>query len=126
MMSRWTIPMDRLAQRYGKRLEDVVRQTTLQLFQAIDERSPVDTGRFRGNWQVSYGSPLSSPIERLAPGGAGEPSKALSLPVGGTVYMSNALPYAQRLEYGWSKQAPLGMVRRTVAEFNEYVKRALR
>ena len=118
--------MDQLAARQKRRLADVVRTTTLELFQAIDERSPVDTGRFRGNWQVSYGAPLLSPIARLAPGGSDEPGKALTLPVGGTVYMSNALPYAQRLEYGWSKQAPLGMVRRTVAEFDQYVKRALR
>lgn len=124
-MARWTVPLDRLARRYERRIEDVVRQVTLQLFQSIDERSPVDTGRFRGNWQVSYGAPILAPIERLATAGSGEPSRALSMPVGGTVYMSNSLPYAQRLEYGWSAQAPAGMVRITATEFRQYVRRAL-
>lgn len=32
--------------------------------------------------------------------------------------LTNNLPYAERLEYGWSNQAPQGMVRVNVARFN--------
>jgi hypothetical protein len=35
------------------------------------------------------------------------------------------MPYALRLEYGWSKQAPAGMVRVTVAEFQAVVNAAV-
>ena len=39
---------------------------------------------------------------------------------GGVTFMANNLPYAHRLEFeGWSRQAPEGMVRRTVARFNQ-------
>ena len=37
---------------------------------------------------------------------------------GFTFYMTNNLPYGERLEYGWSSKAPSGMVRITLAEYD--------
>lgn len=42
------------------------------------------------------------------------------------VYIFSRLPYIERLEYGWSGQAPAGMVRITVVEWQDYVNRAVR
>jgi hypothetical protein len=40
--------------------------------------------------------------------------------------MINALPYGPRLEYeGWSSQAPAGMVRISVVEFQTFVDKAV-
>jgi hypothetical protein len=39
-------------------------------------------------------------------------------------YLTNNLPYAYRLEYGWSRQAPNGMVGVTVVEFQSIVNAA--
>jgi hypothetical protein len=41
------------------------------------------------------------------------------------IYLTNALPYARRLEYGWSKQAPSGMVRISAMRFAEAVRKAI-
>lgn len=125
-MSKFSIPLDRLAERYNAKLEQVVRQSTFQLFNAVQLRSPVDTGRFRGNWNVSYNAPdfVTTPSTN-ANRAAIEVQKALTLPVGGITYMSNGLPYARRLEYGYSKQAPQGMVRISVREFRDYVRKAI-
>ena len=38
----------------------------------------------------------------------------------GIHYLANNLPYANRLEYGHSRQAPQGMVRLTIQEFEQY------
>jgi hypothetical protein len=38
--------------------------------------------------------------------------------VGDLYYLTNNLPYIERLEYGWSKQAPGGMVRKNMQNFN--------
>lgn len=72
--------------------------------------SPVLSGRYRANHTVSFGSPdyrytenkdgmslAFSAIDSLTPN---------ELPV---VYIQNNLPYAERLENGWSKQAPSGI-----------------
>jgi hypothetical protein len=41
---------------------------------------------------------------------------------GALVY--NTVPYATRLEYGWSRQAPQGMARRALMEFPQMLKDA--
>ena len=41
------------------------------------------------------------------------------------IYLSNGLPYAKRLENGWSRQAPTGMVRINVARFSSAIKQAV-
>jgi hypothetical protein len=40
---------------------------------------------------------------------------------GNTIYAN--YPYAQRLEDGWSKQAPKGMVEPTIKHVQQYIKR---
>jgi nitroimidazol reductase NimA-like FMN-containing flavoprotein (pyridoxamine 5'-phosphate oxidase superfamily) len=49
-----------------------------------------------------------------------------SLTIGQTAYLVNNLPYAVPLEYGHSKQAPGGMVRITLARFQQVVDEAIR
>lgn len=84
-------------------------------------------GRFRGNWLVAVGSPLIGEIDRVDPSGNETLSAArasLQAFIAGTpIFIQNNLPYGPRLEYeSWSKQAPAGMVRITVAEFQDIVK----
>ncbi|MFS1538215.1 MAG: hypothetical protein ACL7BU_05405 [Candidatus Phlomobacter fragariae] len=42
-----------------------------------------------------------------------------------SVYFSNVVPYAYRLEIGHSKQAPNGMVRITAQEFQLFFNQAM-
>ena len=125
-MSSWSVPLDRLAQRAQAQFEDVARKATYDLFRAVVLKSPVDTGRFRSNWNVTASVPSFTYSESTNVSRAdSETLKALTLPVGGVVYLSNGLPYANRLEYGYSNQAPSGMIRTSVADFNRFVDRAL-
>jgi hypothetical protein len=95
--------------------EKQVRGTLFGLSSRIIKESPVDTGRFRGNWQASIGSPVLSTTSRLDSTGAGSINDAAvtvqGLKLGQTFYLTNNLPYARRLEYGYSKQAPSGFLR---------------
>ena len=50
---------------------------------------------------------------------------ATGLKAGGTVYLTNNLPYIMALEYGHSRQAPAGMARITVAYFQKIVDKAV-
>jgi hypothetical protein len=126
-MSGWSIPLQVLADRSGQRLETVARKVSFDVFRAVALRSPVDTGRFRANWNVSYGTPdLGVTASTNQARSTQQVARSLSLPVGGVVFMANGLPYAEELEFGSSKQAPVGMVRVTVREFENYVRRAAR
>lgn len=87
-------------------------------------------GRFRGNWQFSIDSPATEELDRIDPSG-NEAITALltqvqSLTIGQTAYIVNNLPYAIPLEYGHSTQAPGGMVRVTLANFQRIVDEAIR
>ena len=106
-----------------KRRRGTGRKTVERKFPLTSGKGYVG-GRFRANWNVSYGTPNLSTTESVdKQRGLSEAERALSLPVGGVVYLSNGLPYAERLEFGHSKrQAPAGMVRITVAEFADIVK----
>lgn len=140
-MSKWSIPIDQLAERATAKMEDVARSITIQLFSDVIFKSPVGNpdlwkskppkgyvgGRFRANWNVTYGSPDTSFTESVDRNrGAIQAQLAATLPVGGITYLSNGLPYAYRLEYGsWSSQVPLGMVRTSVAAIDQHVRKAL-
>lgn len=104
------------------------RKIALEAFTRVIMRSPVDTGRFRGNWQISIDELKMEdlPLDHIDPTGANviaEVREVLETLFAGTVvYLANNLPYAQRLENGWSDQAPAGMVAITVVEFQPIVK----
>lgn len=84
---------------------DILVSTIVLETQAkLKEESPVDTGRFRANWLISENEIDDSTVE-------GEPgSYALEITADKNYYITNSVPYAQRLAEGWSQQAPAGWV----------------
>nr|DAH87064.1 MAG TPA: tail component [Caudoviricetes sp.] len=92
--------------------------------------SPVDTGRFRGNWQFSIAAPAGGTLDTVDPTGAEATARivgdSIEFRAGITAFIVNNLPYAIALEYGHSDQAPGGMVRITQARFQQIVEEAIR
>ena len=85
-------------------------------------RSPVDTGRFRGSWRVGINATDLSSLGPQKRGGnalrasEGEQKKISTAVLGDTVFISNNVPYAKKLEEGSSRQAPQGILGTTVQE----------
>lgn len=108
--------------------EEMVRGTLFALSSRIIKESPVDTGRFRGNWQASVNTPNKGKLQRKDKSGAASinevSSIVMSLDMGQTFYLTNNLPYARRLEYGYSKQAPSGMLRINVMRVQSELEKA--
>lgn len=81
-------------------------------------------GTFKGNWMVGDGyinATYDEDKKSKKPFNERDPyndAMGKSIKVNGqTIYITNSLPYSRRLEYDeWSKQAPMGMVRVTIAE----------
>jgi hypothetical protein len=88
-------------------------------------------GRFRGNWQPSMGSPLTTQLDLIDKSGALSTQRitdfisAVQNPAKQSLYIMNNLPYAQRLEDGWSTQAPEGMVGITVTRWQNIIDAAV-
>lgn len=115
--------------RAGEKAATVVRHTALALQSDMVERSPVDTGRFKSNWQAGVGQINRDTSASPDPSGSGAVMRTIQVlqgwKPGQTIWLTNSMPYAQRLEDGWSRQAPTGMVKLTVQAYAEAVKRAV-
>jgi len=88
-------------------------------------------GRFRGNWQVAFDLRPEDEISRVDANGAATKAagKALFNSYSSgvkSIWLVNNVPYAYRLETGYSTQAPLGMAGVTAAEFQTFVDQAVR
>ena len=121
----------------------VVRSITKKIDDKIVGRSPVGDakywkskpppgyagGRFRANWQLSIGSPTAGVLDLIDKDGsatiAAHGSVISTAKAGDVIYLVNNLPYARRIEEGWSRQAPVGVVALTVVEFRTIVDNAV-
>lgn len=131
------------ARRANASMDRVVRRIVLEIGLRIVEKSPVGDadywmspappgyvgGRFRANWQYEFAHAPSGTVNAVSPSGSvsiASLSKVLVGPTSGVHFIANNLPYAKRLENGWSRQAPRGMVALTLVEFQGIVRRAPR
>ena len=108
-------------------LDETGRAITLELFGSAIKDTPVDTGRARGNWQTSIGTPEDGEINRngSGPALAEVAAESAKFGMGKVIYLANNLPYIYRLEFGWSQQQPGGMVRRNAARIQSIVRKAV-
>lgn len=117
-MTTFSLDISKFIEKTNGRADIVVREVCLNLLKDIVYNTPVDTGRARANWFTSINAPSNVTIEFTGGKGAAEAlamNRAmpdLKIATGNVFYISNNLPYIERLEFeGWSKQAPRGMVR---------------
>lgn len=119
----WESDWKKIEQKIDRTLNQGIRATLFEVSTAIIKDTPADTGRARGNWQASVGRGATGDVS-VGNARSGE-AKAIAdvdqtvrVAVGDLYYLTNNLPYIERLEYGWSKQAPGGMVRKNLQNFN--------
>ncbi len=113
--------------------EVAIKKIVIDFFSDVIAKSPVDTGRFRGNWQCGINSRPTgtvNTVDKTPAGSAGGNTvaqmavKVASANGAKEYWLVNNLPYAGVLEYGrangqpGSQQAPAGMVRVSLAAFN--------
>lgn len=115
------------------------RALTLIALERIIDRTPVDTGRARGNWQTTTITPAKGVIDKqwkarrkdddARRGVNGANAKARAMKMGNAAiatlrpfsisHITNNLPYIEALENGHSKRAPQGMLAVTFAELDK-------
>ena len=110
--------------RTKKSLDDDNNAVVLALFKSIILDTPIDEGRARGNWHYSEGSPIFeiSLNSFKSESESTDQLDAISQNKSKQYVLTNNLPYINALEYGSSKQAPAGMVRKNVARINNIIR----
>lgn len=98
--------------------ETNIRKMAMETVQSLMMSSPVMDGAYRASHIVSLNNPDYGVREASsnAPKGGIDPNaqkdaaqKLLSFKLGNLIYIQNNLPYAERLENGWSQQAGQGI-----------------
>lgn len=121
----FALDVSKFVEKAKKNPEKVMRQVSIKLFSAIIKASPVDTGRFRMNWMASGGTPAAGTTDATDKSGNIAIGNATSFVLKAANWheftLTNNLPYAQRLEYGWSQQAPQGFVRVNISRFQQLI-----
>lgn len=118
----FALELKRFSEKYEEEAGEMIQGVEIKLFSAIILDTPVDTGRLRSNWMVSFDNPLFESTLDVDPTGqqtiAEMQSKVLERQSGRLTWFANNLIYAIPIEYGHSKvKAPEGMVRRNVVRF---------
>lgn len=118
MQGRWNLDVNAVMKGFRGSVMRKAEEVTQRVYDGVTARSPVFTGQFRASWNISQGVPNLSTIdfggEKGSPIGLKRQiAKATTeVPI---FYVSNGKPYGQKLENGSSNQAPLGVVRVTLA-----------
>ena len=92
--------------------DDFSKKVAREVLQQVVTRSPVDSGAFRGNHRVGVGSVDTTADKSQTENTAIQRGVATIQAGGGIgkiVYISNSLPYATKIEFGHSMQAPNGV-----------------
>jgi hypothetical protein len=142
-MSRFALQISQFVAKAKSNADAVVRKVVIDIADNVVRLSPVGDGahwaspppkgyvggRFRANWQLGINVPRSGVLPDIDPTGAASNARVLAaLPpdaAGNVFFLTNNLPYAQRLEDGYSGQAPNGMVMLTVVRWNNIVENAV-
>jgi len=136
-MGSFSLDVSKFVTKANKNVEKVVRSVSIKLFSAIIKASPVDTGRFRMNWQTSGTEERTGLVAGVDPTGVATINSATTFitnaPTARQFTLTNNLPYANVIEYGgypgdgpnttggYSKQAPQGVVRVNVMRFQSLI-----
>lgn len=109
----WSTPPSLFTGLVEEALAQRVRVIALAMLNEIVLRSPVDTGRFRGNNIVSVGAPVYTSSTNVDPTGSETIQQGVRVMTGlepyTQVFIQNNLIYAVPLEDGHSQQAPAGI-----------------
>jgi hypothetical protein len=139
----FALSLAKFAEKAKARADEVVGLTVTKIAAELNERSPVGDGtywitkppkgyvggRFRANWQLGVDFIPTGVIEATDRSGdrtQGNIIASVPADAAGKVYfLCNNLPYARRIEDGWSRQAPVGVVGLTVIKFQNFVDEAV-
>lgn len=126
----------------GRRLPSAQRAITFLVFMEVINHSPVASGAFMASWKFSEGSPDTSPIpvatmramnREGVPGALEAKIAELEGFIGGltgnknwSIFMTNTIPYARRVEYGgWPGTTAYAPIRKAMTALPKIIERAL-
>lgn len=108
----------------------ILTNATQRVASNLANLSPVNEGEYVADWDVAVGN-YPADTEQAPDLKKNKTKRRLrqgvdNLKMGDVVFFENNDPVSIRLEYGYSKQAPQGVVRLTVRQWRKFVQGAAR
>lgn len=127
---QFTRSLEGFAKLTTQAMTNALRELVVDVGACVIKFSPVLTGRFKGNWQMTIGKPSSHSLPEYDPEGDATLAKikmmAQTLNPGEVAYIVNNLTYAYNVEVtGWQVTPPYQPVQRTLAEFEALAQEAI-
>ena len=106
-MSGWRNPPRNFGLKCLKDADTLTKKITGDMLTTVVAATPIDTSAARGNWRVGIGKvDTTADLSSRGAIAVGLPKIASQGGLGKIVYISNSLKYIERLNNGWSMQAP--------------------
>ena len=119
--------LERRADKYNKEASELAVKVAITIVIDLAYQTPVDSSQALSNWQASLDNPENVPVFPYFPGFFGSTQRASAEATiaaakqilkgkrpGQVIFLSNVLPYIDRLNDGYSGQTPAGFTERAV------------
>lgn len=119
--------LEELAKGFDKSSGKTTEKIALTILGQLVYSTPVDSSKALSNWQLNVGSPIKFKIDAYFPGEFGSSQKQSAQAAleaakkalqgrksGEPIYITNNLPYINRLNDGHSKQTTPGFIERAI------------
>lgn len=124
-MGDFSLAFQNIATKYIKKTENVIKKTVFDLTSNIISDTPVDTGRLRANWLVSFNTPIDTELDLEDKSGRITKSKAKASIESNKVplvyWIQNNLPYADVIEFGLYPKNPKTGTRYEIRDKDKFV-----
>ena len=128
-MATFALDLERFQTKVTTNASAIIKKIVLEMFSRVIKRTPVDTGAAQNSWEIGVNA-IPGGHEVILGGEFGQVSQGqlarglegfTSFSIGDTAYIVSGIEYIGFLEEGRSDQAPAGMVKITVREFQTIV-----
>jgi len=129
--------MERRASKYKTEASELAVKVAITIIIDLAYQTPVDSSQALSNWQVGLDNPVNVPVFPYSPGFFGSTQRASAEATiaaakqilkgkkpGQVIFVSNVLPYINRLNDGYSGQTPAGFVERAALLGKKQVRQA--
>lgn len=109
--------------------ESVIEKIFIKASNHIIDKTPVLSGLARSNWFTKidgYSTKKTDDTRAKLKRKKEAREIAKRFKLGSYITLTNNLPYIERLENGWSKQAPVGMVKVAYSLLNRWIETEVR
>jgi hypothetical protein len=120
IISTWIVKPQSFIDTVDKDLSKIVADLATKVYDGVVDNTPVWTGRARNCWTMNADSPVFKSIPLKDVGQLSVLPRPITPSLSGSmakrlVYICNGQPYSGVLEHGGPHNAPVGMVRTTIA-----------